>query len=55
MKRMYFKPQIQVFQIKSMNILAGSAKGAYGTIGGAQSLRYGGVVDADSEEDIDPD
>ena len=59
MKKKYMKPQMEVYQLRDMNLLVGSdKKGVYGKIDGVpqkDGLKYGGYLDEDEEDEIDPD
>lgn len=58
MKKVYIKPNMRVYQMaNNINLLTGSVtKGVYGKIDGTdQSLKYGGYVNPEEEEEYDPD
>ena len=58
MKKIYMKPEMQVHQIRKTGLLLTSGKGVYGRVNQEelqQGLKYGGYIDEEEEEEIDPD
>ena len=59
MKKTYMKPEMQVHQILHRGMLLTSGRGVYGKIDEETlenaSLKYGGYIKEDDEEEFDPD
>lgn len=56
MKKEYVSPSLDVVVLNPIQLLTGSGHGIYGKLGDENlNIGYGGVVDEDEEDEIDPD